>query len=764
MNSQIKVTYSFGDYLLDISEKRLLKDSTVVHLTPRAFDTLVVLVSNKGRIVEKDALLNQVWTDTFVEEGTLAQNILTLRKALGTFADGKQFIETVPRRGYRFIVDVQEIVQDEEILMVERRIKTEITAEHKTVSEEEAISVRQPQVVVSSLPQTFIKWIRQSKTFAIGVTLSSVLLLVAAGFFIRYALQPEKFSSSKFNKIEISKLTSEGNLARAAVSPDGKYLALVERRGANQLILVKQPDTSATIEILPPKKQNVIGLSFSPDGKQIYFTAYDENRESNTPQMGRLYKVPMLGGISQELVADIDSPPAISPDGRQIAFIRNYIDEKQTALIIYDSDTRSERKIVTRDFKVAFTPYGLSWSPDGKTIASSAYIPSEVGNQIDVILVNPATGDQKSLTKENWHWIGQPAWLTDGSGIVFPGWNSRSGSNADEIWLVPINGDNARQLSSGVNGVFSLSLTSDSNSIVAVKTDRLTDFWVSSAPDFGQATKILQNRAEYNISPPGMNQLTDKRIVFGSTFNGNLDIWTMNSDGSGKQQLTTDKAADFSPVATSNGQTIVFISNRSGQEDLWRMKADGNKQEQLTHENNVSSPSIAPDNRTVYYSSLEEKSGRYILRKLDMETGQSADIIQLSALYPHLSPDGKYIACYLPEISDRENAAAANENNWKLSILLAENGAVVKQFNAPYYQNRFSEIEWKGASSLSYLTGSIGTGTKLWEQPITGEDARILLDLPETSIFRFAWSEDGQRIVYEKGLSVTDAILVNSKN
>ena len=81
----------------------------------------------------------------------------------------------------------------------------------------------------------------------------------------------------------------------------------------------------------------------------------------------------------------------------------------------------------------------------------------------------------------------------------------------------------------------------------------------------------------------------------------------------------------------------------------------------------------------------------------------------------------------------------------------------------PYNQDRLSAIQWKGAQSISYLT-SASNDTKLWEQPINGGEARVLLELPETSVFRFAWSQDGQRLIYEKGVMVTDAILINSKD
>jgi DNA-binding winged helix-turn-helix (wHTH) protein/TolB-like protein len=96
-------TYEFGRFSLNTAERVLLREGEPVPLTPKVFDILVVLVENGGRVVEKDDLMRRVWPSTFVEEGNLTQNISLLRKALGEGPNGVQFIETVPRRGYRFV-------------------------------------------------------------------------------------------------------------------------------------------------------------------------------------------------------------------------------------------------------------------------------------------------------------------------------------------------------------------------------------------------------------------------------------------------------------------------------------------------------------------------------------------------------------------------------------------------------------------------------------------------------------------------------------
>ena len=107
MGEQESHLYEFGRFRLDASERVLLRDREPVPLTPKVFDILLALVEHGGHIVEKDDLMKRVWPDTFVEEGNLTQNVSLLRKALGENPGGPQFIETIARRGYRFVATVK---------------------------------------------------------------------------------------------------------------------------------------------------------------------------------------------------------------------------------------------------------------------------------------------------------------------------------------------------------------------------------------------------------------------------------------------------------------------------------------------------------------------------------------------------------------------------------------------------------------------------------------------------------------------------------
>ena len=116
MSRPTKHFYEFGPFHLDAKERLLLHDEAIVPLTPKAFDMLLALVENSGHLLEKNELMQRLWPDSFVEEGSLAQNVSLLRRVLGETLEGEKFIETVPRRGYRFIARVRGARDDADLV------------------------------------------------------------------------------------------------------------------------------------------------------------------------------------------------------------------------------------------------------------------------------------------------------------------------------------------------------------------------------------------------------------------------------------------------------------------------------------------------------------------------------------------------------------------------------------------------------------------------------------------------------------------------
>lgn len=109
MPEQIPLSYDFAEFRLDVSQRTLSRHGEPVTLTAKVFDTLLLLVQNSGRIVEKNVMMNSLWPESFVEEGNLSQNISVLRRILGDDRNGHSFIETIPRRGYKFVVPVRRL-------------------------------------------------------------------------------------------------------------------------------------------------------------------------------------------------------------------------------------------------------------------------------------------------------------------------------------------------------------------------------------------------------------------------------------------------------------------------------------------------------------------------------------------------------------------------------------------------------------------------------------------------------------------------------
>lgn len=145
-------SYEFGPFRLDAAEHLLLRGGEVVPLTPRVFDTLVFLVENAGHLLEREQLLKTVWADSFVEEANLTVCISSLRKALGEQSNGHQFIETVPKRGYRFVADVIVVggQQDELVLHEQTRSQVTIEQEEETDDQNEGKSEIETQAKILS--------------------------------------------------------------------------------------------------------------------------------------------------------------------------------------------------------------------------------------------------------------------------------------------------------------------------------------------------------------------------------------------------------------------------------------------------------------------------------------------------------------------------------------------------------------------------------------------------------------------------------------
>src|SRR5262245_55971187 len=187
MTKEMSSFYDFGPFRVDVADRLLWQGKEVVPLTPKAFDLLLVLVESGGRVLSKEDLMRRLWPDSFVEDANLSHNIYKVREALGEKQNGHTYIETLPRRGYRFVATVTEIVSSlaDEVggaadLVVQEHSRARITIEEELIpTPSESEPVQEPMLVTAKGSKIRQK---QRSTVMIGIVVV-VLGVVTAGYF-----------------------------------------------------------------------------------------------------------------------------------------------------------------------------------------------------------------------------------------------------------------------------------------------------------------------------------------------------------------------------------------------------------------------------------------------------------------------------------------------------------------------------------------------------------------------------------------------------
>ncbi len=292
--------YEFGPFHIDREKRLLLRDGKPVSLVPKSFDMLLALVQHRGEVLEKDRLLNMLWPDSIVEEANLPQNISALRKALGEGPSERRYIETVPRRGYRFLASVRE-VRNEGPELIEHD-----PAESGAVLAKDELKQPPPA-----------NTIRVNRWFW-----PAAVLALALGFAVWFGL----FRTSPRSSLPLVRtfpVTSfPGQEKWPAFSPDGNQIAFAwegERRD-NFDIYVKLIGTGEPLRLTQHPGLDVCP-AWSPDGQTIAFIRAYQGQVN-------LLSVPALGGAERTLIplnfkGDwYGQYPTLSwsPDGKLIAF------------------------------------------------------------------------------------------------------------------------------------------------------------------------------------------------------------------------------------------------------------------------------------------------------------------------------------------------------------------------------------------------------------------------------------------------------------
>ncbi len=739
MSNSSKHFYDFDRFRIDATERVLLSDGEIVTLTQKAFDVLLALVERRGQIVSKEELMELVWPDTFVEEGNLSQNIYTLRKALGQTNDGQDFIKTIPKRGYRFVSTVSEHKEFQPEVIPEspaaRILPSKPAASNSVVVQfprEHRATVRQP--VEES-------WRHSISRHKVLVVTLAVLFLGSVGSLIWLGNSSgwNLFTNNSTGKLTLTNLTTTGNVASSAISPDGKFVAyaVTETPQRSSLWLMQLASLNAQ-QIVAPAELQYHAMTFSPDGQFIYYVA----RESQSPRT--LFKVSALGGASKKLLDDVQTAISFSPDGSRFVFRRAIDDRREAVLFIANADGSGVKELAAIKY-----PEGIgdpAWSPDGKLIACAVGQPDGNANN-SVIAVRADDGAIKPMSAQRFRWIGQLAWLPDSSAVMLVA--NQEPTQTRQVWRLNYATGEVRRVTNDSNTYNRLSLSADGKTILASQIKQVTNVWMIPRNEPQRAQQITFGAGGYRGR---LAWTPDGRIVFDSEAANAATISVMNADGSNQKLLLgeqSNKAYTGRVHVSPNGRYIVFASEATGTRNIWRMNMDGGNLMQLTNGDGEDSPYCSPDGRWVVYTRLERKGiDRPTIWRVSIDGGEPQQLTHEFTSSPAVSPDGKWIAC----------GYSAPNMPWGIALYTFDGGAPIKTFS--HNAEGFPLIRWTHDSRfLTYDDNPIGPA-KLWLQPVEGGEPKLLTEFASDRIFGFDWSPDGERLAVVRGLWATNIVLI----
>ncbi|HZS06006.1 MAG TPA: winged helix-turn-helix domain-containing protein [Blastocatellia bacterium] len=629
--------YEFGPFRLDVTERLLLRDGQHVPLTPKAFEALLALVENGGHVIDKDELIRKVWPDTFVEEINLARNIYSLRKVLG----GEQYIETIPKRGYRFVMGVREVRVEKAAPpgpngMTPGPVVAGESAEQDGVRAENGMN-RLPGFTPTDPTSPGTDSIGRSILASrLSVPLACLVLGVALSVAVWFiALRPS--AKAPVSLLRIIPVTSfPGTEDQGAFSPDGNQVAFVwdGDRGDNPDIYVRligaEPPLRLTTHPAPETDP-----AWSPDGRQIAFL-----RQS--AENGGVFLVPSLGGPERKLADIFPYRPVVigntlcySPDGKSLAAPDKHSQEDPFGIHLISIET-GEKTRLTSPPAGSVGDFFPAFSPDQKTLA---FVRSVSIATADIWLLPLTGGEPRRLTFDNISIRGL-AWTPGGREIVFA---SRRGSSTYNLWKVSAGGGTPEQLMISERDAYSPAVSRQGNRLAYTQSLLDENIWriglngsVAASEPPVKLISSTQDEDGPEYSPDG------KKIVFVSRRSGSFEIWVCEADGSRPRQLTSiGGPLTGTPRWSPDGRQITFNSWLEGNADIYVISADGGKPRRLT--NNPAedvTPSWSRDGKWIYFSST--RGGSMQIWKIPAEGGEAVQVTRHGGFEGFESTDGKY--------------------------------------------------------------------------------------------------------------------------
>jgi DNA-binding winged helix-turn-helix (wHTH) protein/Tol biopolymer transport system component len=552
--------FRFGPFELSEREGELRKSGVRIKLQEQPFRVLVELVANAGNLVSREDLHKKLWpADTFVDfDVGLNSAIRKLRQALGDDADNPHYIETLAKRGYRFIAPVADVVPAVPPKSRDSPVQAPDTLSGDgTGSETREESQRKPR-----------RWY--------WVLAACVLALVSYGALL--ALRRANTPPPPAIERQITANPREAPITAAVVSPDGKYVAYSDTTG----VYVRHIDTGETRPLPLPSGFDAIPTSWFPDGTHLLLGSGEALNGFGPPSkdgIPSLWKVSLLGGSPQRLV-DNASGGSVSPDGSEIAFLRDDAMGSPEIWVMATDGSNLQRvahagvpvgstragDTVNRVFESVFVS-AIAWSPDGKRLAyvkrfeATSPGPSEDKHSLETV---DLLGGQPKVLKTSTHLLNVVTWATDGR-LLFGYRNDPASERVNTaIWSLRINQESGEpegkevQLTTGAGRLCGLSVTRDGKRLV---------LW------------------RENLSP--------------TVFLAEIDAETHSLMR--PRRLTLDENTNIVMDWTPDSQAVLFSSNRNGTSEIFRQGIDQVVPEVLVEGHGLFQPRVSPNGKEILY-------------------------------------------------------------------------------------------------------------------------------------------------------------------
>jgi Tol biopolymer transport system component/DNA-binding winged helix-turn-helix (wHTH) protein len=591
--------FRFGVFEIDPSARELRKHGVRVKLQDQPFAVLLVLLEKPGELITKEELQQRLWpTDTFVEFDKGIYNAMKrLRETLGDEAETPRYIETLPRRGYRFIAPVQ-----------------------RRDGGGEQLQLPPTPEATPRLPST-----NKLRLLVIATT----ILVLGSGIGIwKYVLNRRQTAMPPIEVVPL--IAMHGMQGAPALSPDGNQVAFSEYEGGKSsgiyttLIGGEKP-------VQLTDNPGDYSPTWSPDGRQIAFVRSFEKDMA-------IYVVPALGGTLHRLYRGPSNGSARlnwSPDGSVLAFSESSANDVRSWIALLSFTDLTTRPLTSPpqrelDEEPAF-------SPDGSKVV---FVRGSVGGGGRDLFVLPITGGEpKRLTFDNSSW--SPAWTQDGRDIVFP--SARGG--VPRLWRISASGGSPQPVTGVGETAFGPSISRKGNQLVYQHFVDGSNIWRINLknerhPGGSPVSVISSIGANWrpNFSPDG------KKIVFDSDRLGYSDVWQCESDGSNCVQLTSLHATSGTARWSPDGRYIAFESQSLDYYEIYVLEVPGGRPRLVPTfpEGDNGAPNWSRDGKWIYFYSTHE-TGPLQLWKTPFQGGSPVQVTRNGGVYAIESDDGRFL-------------------------------------------------------------------------------------------------------------------------